>query len=175
MSAELAYASATDLLRRYRAKELSPVEVAQAVLARIAALNPRLNAFCLVDEAGALASARESEARWMKGAPLGLLDGVPATIKDIVLTRGWTTLRGSRTVDPAGPWTEDAPATARMRENGAVLLGKTCTPEFGWKGVTDNPLTGITRNPWNTALTPGGSSGGASAWARPRELCAPTA
>ncbi|MCX7142921.1 MAG: amidase [Proteobacteria bacterium] len=163
MSAELAYASATDLLRRYRAKELSPVEVAQAVLARIAALNPRLNAFCLVDEAGALASARESEARWMKGAPLGLLDGVPATIKDIVLTRGWTTLRGSRTVDPAGPWTEDAPATARMRENGAVLLGKTCTPEFGWKGVTDNPLTGITRNPWNTALTPGGSSGGASA------------
>jgi aspartyl-tRNA(Asn)/glutamyl-tRNA(Gln) amidotransferase subunit A len=163
MSAELVYTPATELLRRYRAKQLSPVEVTQAVLARIGELNPRLNAFCLVDDAGALASARASEARWAKGEPLGLLDGVPASIKDIVLARGWPTLRGSRTVDARGPWTEDAPATARLRENGAVLLGKTCTPEFGWKGVTDNLLTGITRNPWNTALTPGGSSGGASA------------
>ena len=163
MSADLAYISATELLRRYRAKTLSPVEVTRAVLARIGELNPRLNAFCFVDEAGALAAARASESRWMKGAPLGLVDGVPASIKDIVLARGWPTLRGSKTVDPAGPWTEDAPATARLREHGAVLLGKTCTPEFGWKGVTDNALTGITRNPWNTALTPGGSSGGASA------------
>ncbi len=163
MGTDLVYAPATELLRRYRAKQLSPVEVAQAVLARIGALNPRLNAFCLVDDAGALASARASEARWMKGEPLGPLDGVPASIKDIVLARGWPTLRGSRTVDAQGPWTDDAPATARLRENGAVLLGKTCTPEFGWKGVTDSLLTGITRNPWNTALTPGGSSGGASA------------
>ncbi len=163
MSAELAYLPATELLRRYRAKQLSPVEVTRAALARIAALNPKLNAFCLVDEEGALACARESEARWMQGAPLGLVDGVPASIKDIILARGWPTLRGSRTVDAQGPWTDDAPATARLRENGAVLLGKTCTPEFGWKGVTDNLLTGITRNPWNTQLTPGGSSGGASA------------
>jgi aspartyl-tRNA(Asn)/glutamyl-tRNA(Gln) amidotransferase subunit A len=163
MSEELAYTSATELLLRYRAKRLSPVEVTQAVLARIGELNPRLNAFCLVDEAGALAAAHASEARWMKGAPLGLVDGVPASIKDIILARGWPTLRGSKTVSPQGPWPDDAPATARLRESGAVLLGKTCTPEFGWKGVTDNMLTGITRNPWNTALTPGGSSGGASA------------
>ena len=128
MSAELAYVPATELVRRYRAKELSPVEAAQAALARIAELNPKLNAFCLVDEAGALAAARASEARWMKAAPLGWLDGVPASIKDIILARGWPTLRGSKTVDPQGPWPDDAPATARLRENGAVLLGKTCTP-----------------------------------------------
>lgn len=163
MSAELAYTSATELVLRYRAKQLSPVEVTQAVLARIRQLNPALNAYCFVDEEGALAAARAAEARWAKGAPLGALDGVPASIKDLILTRGWPTLRGSRTVDRAGPWTEDGPATARLRESGAVLLGKTCTPEFGWKGVTDSALTGITRNPWNTERTPGGSSGGASA------------
>jgi aspartyl-tRNA(Asn)/glutamyl-tRNA(Gln) amidotransferase subunit A len=85
------------------------------------------------------------------------------SIKDILLTKGWPTLRGSKTVDPKGPWNDDAPAVARLREHGAVLLGKTTTPEFGWKGVTDSPLTGITRNPWNPAMTPGGSSGGAAA------------
>ena len=88
---------------------------------------------------------------------------MPVSIKDIILTKGWPTLRGSKTVDPKGPWNDDAPATARLREHGAVLLGKTTTPEFGWKGVTDSPLTGITRNPWNPAKTPGGSSGGAAA------------
>ena len=128
MNAELAYTSATELVRRYRAKQLSPVEVTEAVLARIRELNPRLNAFCLIDEAGALESARASEARWMKAAPLGWVDGVPASIKDLILTRAWPTLRGSRTVDPTGPWKEDGPARARLRENGAVLLGKTCTP-----------------------------------------------
>jgi aspartyl-tRNA(Asn)/glutamyl-tRNA(Gln) amidotransferase subunit A len=95
--------------------------------------------------------------------PKGLLDGVPVSIKDLILTKGWPTLRGSKTIDPSGPWNDDAPATARLREHGAVLLGKTTTPEFGWKGVTDSPLTGITRNPWNKAKTPGGSSGGAAA------------
>jgi aspartyl-tRNA(Asn)/glutamyl-tRNA(Gln) amidotransferase subunit A len=88
---------------------------------------------------------------------------VPVSIKDILLTRGWPTLRGSKTVDPAGPWTDDAPAVARLRESGAVLIGKNTTPEFGWKGVTDSPLTGITRNPWDPAKTPGGSSGGGAA------------
>ena len=163
MSAELAFTSATELVRRYRAKQLSPVEVARAVLARIRELNPKLNAYCLVDEEGALAAARASEARWMQGAPLGCLDGVPASIKDLILTRGWPTLRGSKTVAAAGPWLEDGPAAARLRESGAVLLGKTCTPEFGWKGVTDSALTGVTRNPWNAERTPGGSSGGAAA------------
>ncbi len=135
----------------------------RACLARIDALNPRLNAYCLVDAAGALRAAQESEARWMGGAPKGLLDGVPVSIKDLILTSGWPTLRGSRTVDANQPWDQDAPATARLREHGAVILGKTTTPEFGWKAVTDGPLTGITRNPWNPAKTPGGSSGGAAA------------
>jgi len=160
---ELAYTSATELVRRYRAKQLSPVEVTQAVLARMRELNPRLNAYCFIDEDGAIKAARASEARWMKGAPQGWVDGVPASIKDLILARGWPTLRGSKTVAREGPWLEDGPATARLRDNGAVLLGKTCTPEFGWKGVTDSALTGITRNPWNTDCTPGGSSGGASA------------
>jgi aspartyl-tRNA(Asn)/glutamyl-tRNA(Gln) amidotransferase subunit A len=131
-------------------------------MARIEQLNPKLNAFCLVSET-ALEDAKASEARWSAGQPRGLLDGVPVSIKDIILTKGWPTLRGSKTIDPKGPWNDDAPATARLREHGAVLLGKTTTPEFGWKGVTDSPLTGITRNPWNTAKTPGGSSGGAAA------------
>jgi aspartyl-tRNA(Asn)/glutamyl-tRNA(Gln) amidotransferase subunit A len=159
---ELWTLTASELLEGFRKKTLSPVEVTQAVLARIEQLNPKLNAFCLVSET-ALEDAKASEARWTAGQPRGLLDGVPVSIKDIILTKGWPTLRGSKTIDAKGPWNDDAPATARLREHGAVLLGKTTTPEFGWKGVTDSPLTGITRNPWNPAKTPGGSSGGAAA------------
>jgi aspartyl-tRNA(Asn)/glutamyl-tRNA(Gln) amidotransferase subunit A len=159
---ELWTLTASELLEGFRKKTLSPVEVTQAVLARIEQLNPKLNAFCLVSES-ALEEAKASEARWTAGQPRGLLDGVPVSIKDIILTKGWPTLRGSKTIDAKGPWNDDAPATARLREHGAVLLGKTTTPEFGWKGVTDSPLTGITRNPWNPAKTPGGSSGGAAA------------
>jgi aspartyl-tRNA(Asn)/glutamyl-tRNA(Gln) amidotransferase subunit A len=162
MSSDLLKLSAVDLLDLYRTKRLSPVEVTRAALQRIDALDPVLNAFCFVAP-DALATAEASEARWMSGEPQGPLDGVPVSIKDILLTRGWPTLRGSKTVDPAGPWTEDAPAVARLRESGAVLIGKNTTPEFGWKGVTDSPLTGITRNPWNPAKTPGGSSGGGAA------------
>jgi aspartyl-tRNA(Asn)/glutamyl-tRNA(Gln) amidotransferase subunit A len=162
MSPDLCALSATELVEAFRKKTMSPVEVTAAVLERIEALNPVLNAFCLVSDQ-ALDEAKASEARWLAGQPKGLLDGVPVSIKDIILTRGWPTLRGSKTIDPKGPWNDDAPATARLREHGAVLLGKTTTPEFGWKGVTDSPLTGITRNPWNHAKTPGGSSGGAAA------------
>src|SRR3954467_8152631 len=162
MSADLCALSATQLLDAFRKHELSPVEVTKAILARIEKLNPRLNAFNLVSDQ-ALEEAKASEARWSSGQPKGLLDGVPVSIKDIILTKGWPTLRGSKTVDPKGPWNDDAPATARLREHGAVLIGKTTTPEFGWKGVTDSALTGITRNPWNPAKTPGGSSGGAAA------------
>jgi aspartyl-tRNA(Asn)/glutamyl-tRNA(Gln) amidotransferase subunit A len=111
----------------------------------------------------ALASAHASEARWQKGVPADILDGVPVSIKDLILTKGWPTLRGSRTVDPKQAWDVDAPVVARLREAGAVLLGKTTTPEFGIKGTTDNTLTGVTFNPWNTRMTPGGSSGGAAA------------
>src|SRR3954467_674653 len=159
---DLCALSATDLLEAYRKHQLSPVEVTRAVLERIGDLNPVLNAFNVVSDA-AEKEAKASEARWMSGQPKGLLDGVPVSIKDIMLTKGWPTLRGAKTVDPAGPWNDDAPATARLREHGAVLLGKTTTPEFGWKGVTDSPLTGITRNPWDPKKTPGGSSGGAAA------------
>ena len=160
---EIAWLGADELARAYRERRLSPVEVAQATLDRIEALNPKLNAFCLVDRESALADARASEARWKRGEPIGPVDGVPASVKDLILTRGWPTLRGSLTTDRAGPWDSDAPATARLREAGAVLLGKTTTPEFGWRGSTDSPLTGITRNPWRTDTTPGGSSGGAVA------------
>ena len=160
---DLALASATELVALFKAGKASPVEATKAAQARIAKLNPELNAFCVIDDEAALKTATESEARWARGAPAGPIDGVPTTIKDIVLTKGWPTLRGSKTVDPDQPWEDDAPATARLREAGAVLLGKTTTPEYGWKGVTDSPLTGITRNPWNPDMTPGGSSGGAAA------------
>jgi aspartyl-tRNA(Asn)/glutamyl-tRNA(Gln) amidotransferase subunit A len=162
MKNDLCSLTAVQLMEGYRTRAFSPVEVTQAVLKRIAEQNPKLNAFNLVSDQ-AKEEAKASEARWMSGMAKGLLDGVPVSIKDIILTRGWPTLRGSKTVDPKGPWNDDAPVTARLREHGAVLLGKTTTPEFGWKGVTDSPLTGITRNPWNPAKTPGGSSGGAAA------------
>jgi aspartyl-tRNA(Asn)/glutamyl-tRNA(Gln) amidotransferase subunit A len=163
MSEDLCYMPAADLVEAYRAGKLSPVEVTQALIQRIAVINPLLNAYNLVDEAAALRDARASEARWRDGVPLSPIDGVPASIKDIILTKGWPTLRGSKTVDPDQEWDEDAPVTARLREAGCVIIGKTTSPEMGWKGVTDSPLTGITRNPWNPDLTPGGSSGGASA------------
>ncbi len=160
---QLTACTATELLALYRSGAASPVEATQAVLQRIALLNPQLKAFCLVDADAALASARASEARWHAGTATGALDGVPTSIKDLILTRGWPTLRGSRTIDPDQAWEVDAPVTARLREAGAVLLGKTSTPEFGCKGETNSPLTGITRNPWKLDRTPGGSSGGTAA------------
>jgi len=159
----LAYLGATELVAGYRDGALSPVDAIAEALARIERFEPVLNAFTLVDGDGARARARESEARWRDGAPMGALDGVPMTLKDIVLIKGWPTLEGSRTTDPERDWNEDCPAVARLREAGAIFLGKTTTPEFGWKGMTDSPLSGITRNPWNPDLTPGGSSGGAGA------------
>lgn len=159
-SDDLAYLSASELLTRYRDKSLSPVEVTQAALDRIEECDGAVNAFVLTDPDGALSAARKSEARWAKGEPQGAIDGIPTTIKDLVLTKGWPTRSGSLTTSPE-PATEDAPIVTRLRENNAVFLGKTTTPEFGWKGVTDSPLTGITRNPWDTSVTSGGSSGGA--------------
>jgi aspartyl-tRNA(Asn)/glutamyl-tRNA(Gln) amidotransferase subunit A len=159
---DIAALAATDLLRLYRRRELSPVEVARDAFARIEKFNPAINAFNLVDADRALEAARASEQRWQKGEAAGLLDGVPATVKDNVMAKGWPNRRGSRTSD-ATPVRDDAPAVARMREHGAVFLGKTTLPEFGWIGACHSPLTGITRNPWNLDHTPGGSSGGAAA------------
>ncbi|MGA9796602.1 MAG: amidase [Rhizomicrobium sp.] len=155
--------AASELSRAFHDGELSPVEVTEACLARIEALDSEVNAFCLIDAETSRAQAQASEKRWAEGDPLSPLDGVPVAIKDLLLTKGWPTRRGSLTVDPKGPWNEDAPTVARLREAGAVFIGKTTTPEFGWKGSTDSPLTGITRNPWNKNKTPGGSSGGSSA------------
>ena len=167
MTTDLTQLPAHALLELYKRGETSPVEVTQAVLTRAARVNPKINAFSLLDEKSAMASAKESEVRWQahrqSAAPVGALEGVPASIKDLILTQGWPTLRGSRTVDPHQPWDVDAPVTARLREAGAVLLGKTTTPEFGCKGETNSPATGITRNPWNLNKTPGGSSGGTAA------------
>ena len=163
MSTDLSRCSATELLALYRTKSCSPVEATEAVLSRISALDGRLNAFRLVDAERALAAARESEQRWRRGEPRGLVDGVPASVKDVLLTAGWSTRWGSTLTSETGSWDVDAPPVARLREHGAVLLGKTNTSEFHWKTVTDSPLTGITRNPWNPDLTPGGSCGGATA------------
>ncbi|MFF5983553.1 amidase [Streptomyces olindensis] len=160
---ELTELTAVRLLDGYRKGEWSPMEATRAALERAEAIQPEVNAFVRLTAEEALERARESEERWRRGEPRGLLDGVPVTVKDILLLRGAPTLRGSRAVDPAGRWDEDAPSVARLREHGAVFLGKTTTPEYGWKGVTDSPLSGVTRNPWDPARTAGGSSGGSAA------------
>src|SRR5688500_7605815 len=129
--------SATELTKAYRARELSPVEATEATLQRIDERDGTLNAFCLVDPDSARADARASEARYARGEPAGPLDGVPVAVKDLLVTKGWPTLRGSTAIDPAGPWEDDAPVVAALRRSGAVFPGKTSTPELGWKGVTD--------------------------------------
>jgi aspartyl-tRNA(Asn)/glutamyl-tRNA(Gln) amidotransferase subunit A len=160
---EIAELTATELLRRYRSGSLSPVEAAQAALERIAQHNDTVNAFCLVDEETTLAAARRAEERYRRGEPMGLLDGVPLAIKDVFLTRGWPTFKGSKTIAADQPWDTDAPAIAALKRHGFVPVGKTTTPEFGWKGVTDNPRDGVTRNPWDPQKVTGGSSGGSAA------------
>ncbi len=160
---DLSLLCAADLIRLYQQKQVSPVDLVTAVLGRIESHNSELNAFCLVDADRAFDEARRSAARWQRGEPIGLLDGIPVSIKDVLLTKGWPTMYGSKTVSKDQHWGIDAPAVARLREHGAIVIGKTTTSEFHWKTVTDSPLTGITRNPWDPALTPGGSCGGAAA------------
>ncbi|TLW91975.1 amidase [Saccharomonospora piscinae] len=154
--------TASELVAAYSSGELSPMEATRASLDVIAERDQDYRAYTLVDPEVALDAARGSEERWRQGNPIGWLDGVPASVKDMFLTQGWPTLRGSLCLERDQPWEVDSPVTARMRENGLVLLGKTTTPELAWKAVTDSPLDGITRNPWNPALTPGGSSGGSA-------------
>lgn len=151
--------SAEQLISLYATRRLSPVEALQAVLERVARYNPWVNAFACLNPR-ALAQAGESEARWAAGRPMGPLDGVPATVKDLLNLQGFPTRRGSKTTD-ATPATEDAPAVIGLKAAGAVILGKTHTTEFGWKTPGDCPLGGITRNAWNPERTVGGSSSGA--------------
>ncbi len=162
MTDDLTQISAARLSRLYAKGKLSPVEAMKAVLARADMVNPTINALCLVDADRALAAARASERRWKKGKELSPLDGVPVSIKELVRTRGWPARMASRLTDPA-PAERDAPAVARLREAGALLFAQTTSSEYGHKGVTDSPLHGLTRNPWNLERTPGGSSGGAGA------------
>ncbi len=160
---ELTDLTAVQLVDGYEKGTFSPVDVVEAALRRCEEIQPSVNAFVRIDADQAREQARKAAGRRQRGEPLGLLDGVPVTVKDILLLRGTPTLRGSKTIGPDGAWNEDAPSVARLREHGAVFLGKTTTPEFGWKGVTDSPLSGVTSNPYDTSRTAGGSSGGSAA------------
>jgi aspartyl-tRNA(Asn)/glutamyl-tRNA(Gln) amidotransferase subunit A len=162
MSDDLNWLSARELARRFAGGDLSPVDVLDATLARLRTVDPVLNAVCLLDEPQGRRLAAESADRWRRGTPLGPLDGVPVAIKDTAQVTGWPMRIGSHAT-AAAPSTQDTPGVARLREAGAVFFCKTTTPEFGWKGITHGPLTGITRNPWDISRTPGGSSGGSAA------------
>jgi Asp-tRNA(Asn)/Glu-tRNA(Gln) amidotransferase A subunit family amidase len=156
---ELCFTPASELAARIAARELSPVELMDAVLARIDALQPRLNAFCLLRAEDARREAAEAE---RARGDLGPLHGIPVSIKDLTSTKGIRTTFGSRAYAQNVP-DVDAVFVTRLREAGAILLGKTNTPEFGNKGVTESPLHGTTANPWALEHTAGGSSGGAAA------------
>ncbi|HZX39720.1 MAG TPA: amidase [Streptomyces sp.] len=162
MTSELTDLTARQLLTGYEKGDFSPVDATRAALERIEVVQPLVNAFVRVDAEQALAQAEASAERWRRGEPQGLLDGVPVTIKDLLLQRGGPTLRGSMSVSAEGSWDEDAPSVGRLRAHGAVFLAKTTTPEFGWKGVTDSPRHGVTGNPYAITRTAGGSSGGSA-------------
>lgn len=159
----LADYTAAELLAGYRSGEFTPVEATEAVLDRIEERDGALNAFVLVDRESAISQAEASAKRWNTGETIGPGDGVPVSIKDMFLTQGWPTYKGSTLISDDGPWDIDAPCVMRLKETGAVAIGKTTTPEFAWKGTTDSRRCGATANPWDPRTTAGGSSGGASA------------
>ena len=164
---------ALTLARQIRRKEVSPVAVVDAVLHRIEALQPTVNAFITVTADEAREAARRAEAAVMAGAPLGQLHGVPFSVKDLLFTKGVRTTMGSFIFAEQVPG-EDAVPVRRLREAGAILIGKTTTPEFGHKPLTDSPLFGVTRNPWDLSRTPGGSpppAAASSGSSRPSAAC----
>ena len=154
MTNDLSQMTAAQLGKLYRRGKASPVEAMRAVLKRSDTINPRINAFCRVDGKEAVAAARAAEKRWKKGKPLSAIDGVPVSIKELVRVKGWPASMGSKLTDKA-PVDADAPAVARLREAGAIVFAQSTSSEFGHKGVTDTPLNGVTRNPWNLERTPG--------------------
>ncbi|MET3376313.1 aspartyl-tRNA(Asn)/glutamyl-tRNA(Gln) amidotransferase subunit A [Variovorax boronicumulans] len=162
MTTPLYELSALQLLEHYRDRALSPVEVTQAVLARIERWEPHIHATYGLDAEAALASARASEARWAQGKPQGDLDGVPVTLKENIATRGTPTPIGSAATVLA-PAAADAPAAARLREAGAVIVTKTTMPDFGFLGAAPSSFHALTRNPWDLGRNTGGSSSGAGA------------
>ncbi len=159
---DLCYTPATELAARIRDRKLSPVELMKNTLARIEAVNPKLNCFCFVYPEEALAKARAAEQAVTEGRTLGPLHGVPIAIKDLTPTKGKRTTLGSYTHEN---WVPDRNAVIvdRLEAAGAIMVGKTTTPEFAYSSFTESPLWGVTRNPWNPANTPGGSSGGSGA------------
>jgi len=154
--------SATALVDGYGSGRFTPVDVIESVLLQIARVNPTLNAVVTLDADGARAQARASAARWRSKLPRGPLDGVPITVKDNIPVAGMRSTWGSRLYGGFVPEVDELPV-ARLRAAGAIIIGKTNVPEFTLQGYTENPVFGITRNPWAPALTPGGSSGGAAA------------
>lgn len=162
MPDDLCFAPALELATLIRERALSPVELTHAVLDQIQRLNPKLGAYVLVHAERALDEARRAERAVMTGAPLGALHGVPVSIKDNLWTAGERTTSGSRLLaDFIAP--EDTPSVAGLRAAGAIFVGRTNLPEFAWRGSTDNPLFGESRNPWDLTRTPGGSTGGGAA------------
>jgi len=158
----LAFTPATKLAELIRTKQISPVEVMAATLRRIEALNPRVNAFANLDADRAMGLAKQAEAALLGGGPIGRLHGLPATIKDLAITKDLPTEFGSCMLKGNQP-TEDTPFVTRLQDAGAIVIGKTTTSEFGWKGVSESPLTGITHNPWKYGYNAGASSAGAGA------------
>ena len=161
MNSRLWQLDVAGLTRAYRRGSLTPSTVMEACLAQIATYNPLFNAFCHLDAARARKDAAASTRRWQAGKPLGLLDCVPVTIKDWYDVKGWPTRQGSL-VTSGAPQAQDSFVVSALKNVGAVIIGKTTLPEFGHKGVTHSPLSGITRNPWDATKTSGGSSGGAA-------------
>ena len=159
---EICYMPAVDMSQAIRTRKLSPVEVINAVVSRIEWLNPRINAYCTLLVEGARKQAQEAEAMVMRGDKLGPLHGIPIAIKDLEFTKGVRTTSGSKIYEDFIP-DYDAIFVERLKAAGAIMLGKTNTPEFGFMAITDNLLFGPTRNPWNLERHAGGSSGGAAA------------
>jgi Asp-tRNA(Asn)/Glu-tRNA(Gln) amidotransferase A subunit family amidase len=156
---DLSYRSAIDLARMIRTGQISPVEAVRHSLDRIAAINPKLNAFCFIYEEEALTNAKEAERAIRENRPVGPLHGVPIALKDFTATKGKRTTLGSYAYEQWVP-DKDAVVARRLLDSGAILVGKTTTPEFAASGFTESPLWGVTRNPWDQNRTPGGSSGG---------------
>ncbi|HET6239473.1 MAG TPA: amidase family protein [Acetobacteraceae bacterium] len=158
----LAFTTATKLAELIRTKQISPVEVMEATLRRITALNPRVNAFANLGADRAMTQAKQAETALMGGGPIGPLHGLPTTIKDLAITKDLPTEFGTLMLKGNQP-TEDTPFVTRLQDAGAIVIGKTTTSEYGWKGVSESPLTGITHNPWKHGYNAGASSAGAGA------------
>ena len=158
---ELTWLSAVELTEGYRSGALSPVTVAEQVIERISLVDPHLNAFCAQDHDLFISSASAAAQRYADGVSLSPLDGVPVAIKDLTPTKGLRTAMGSLLFADNVP-KADAVVVERLKSGGALIAGKTTTSEFANASVTDSPLTGITRNPWNSERTSGGSSGGSA-------------